>query len=139
MEEIYHLHERLHQIHEVVVAADVRQFMRQNGLDLRHRKRRQQPNRHQHHGPQHAHDHRRDDAGGFAQFHRAANVQPGHQQAEAGLPTAVAHGPRHKAQPFQIKPATREAQQQHAHANEPANDQFVQVHGEPELPLQQNR
>ena len=60
----------LQQVHQVVAAADVREFMEQNGLDLLRRHSGEHANRDQNHGTQIPHDTGRIGEGRFEQRNR---------------------------------------------------------------------
>jgi hypothetical protein len=86
----------LQQVHQVVAAAHVRQFVREQRFHQLDRQAAEQRGRHQHHRPPPAGGDRRVDAVADAQRHRAAQSDAHREFVEASLASSCSAGaPRH--------------------------------------------
>jgi hypothetical protein len=128
-------HHALQQVHQVVAAAHVRQFVREQRLYVFHRQLREQRGGYDHHRAQPAGGDRGVDGIAQAQRHRRAQAHAHRQFVEASLPTRIgqAHAGAQSTDPMATEQQSQREQQR---ARRPGRDDRRQLRLQPRAPVE---
>ena len=119
MVEQQRLGDRLQHVHRVVVAADVRELVREDRLDLRRRQRRERGDGQQDRRPQPADNRRHVHERGFDDVRGRGQAETIREPAAGGLPMRRGRREREAVQTPHLPPSAGHAREQQDHAGEP--------------------
>jgi hypothetical protein len=123
MVEQHRLHNRLNEVDEVVVPADVRELVRQHRLDLLRGEAAHRCSREQQHRLQRPDDYRHLDPRGLEQLYGCAQPEPGRQSVDGTDPRLVRLERILTNEPACLPPPARESNRAEADADKPARNE----------------
>ena len=118
---------RLQEVHEVVAAQHMGQFVGQNGFQIHGRKTSYRSQRQQNHGPDVAHHQRHPHQRRFEQRHWPAQATPGGQHRQPLLPRRSQWPHAVAAEPLHVEQAAQQTQAHGQQAQQPRHHQQRQV------------